>query len=93
MRSVSARAAGRVEIPYVDMVSARPRIFYPDLTRPQKEQYVDYGWKRIDILFHNSAVSGFLPALSSSTNTLRPTFQSNARTTQKTLGIRNSINY
>ena len=43
------------------MVSALTRIFYPDLTRPQKEQYVDDGRKRIDILFHNSAVSGFCP--------------------------------
>lgn len=34
------------------------QIFYPALTRPKKEQSVDDGRKRIDILFHNTASEG-----------------------------------
>jgi hypothetical protein len=38
-------------------------LFYPWLTRPVKEQPVDEGRKRIDILFSNSAEDGFFSRL------------------------------
>lgn len=41
------------------ILGALTKIFYPSLTRPRKEQEVNEGRKRIDILFHNSAVRGF----------------------------------
>lgn len=45
------------------MVGALTKIFYPELTRPTKEQQVDDGRKRIDILFHNSSTKGFFSRL------------------------------
>lgn len=45
------------------MVGALTKIFYPELTRPTKEQPADEGRKRIDILFHNSASKGFFSHL------------------------------
>ncbi|MGA8273376.1 MAG: hypothetical protein WB919_17570, partial [Candidatus Sulfotelmatobacter sp.] len=40
------------------ILGALTKIFYPTLTRPKKEQPVDEGRKRIDILFHNTASEG-----------------------------------
>lgn len=45
------------------MVGALTEIFYPALTRPNKEQPIDEGRKRIDIFFHNSASKGFFSRL------------------------------
>ncbi|MDR3739900.1 MAG: hypothetical protein P4L40_12880 [Terracidiphilus sp.] len=45
------------------MIGALTKIFYPNLTRPKKEQEVDQGRKRIDIMFHNSATKGFFSTL------------------------------
>ncbi|MVN91477.1 hypothetical protein [Mucilaginibacter aquatilis] len=39
-------------------------LFYPDLMNPVKEQDIDKGRKRIDILFDNSSTSGFFFNLS-----------------------------
>jgi hypothetical protein len=39
------------------------QVFYPWLTRPQKEQAVDEGRKRIDILYRNSSEEGFFSRL------------------------------
>jgi hypothetical protein len=41
------------------MLGVLSAIFYPQLTRPVKEQPADEGRKRIDIKFDNSAESGF----------------------------------
>lgn len=40
------------------IIGALTEIFYPTLTRATKEQPIDDGRKRIDILFHNSATGG-----------------------------------
>jgi hypothetical protein len=45
------------------MIGALTEIFYPELTRPMKEQPADEGRKRIDIFFHNSASKGFFSRL------------------------------
>ena len=39
------------------------QIFYPSLTHPVKEQHVDEGRKRIDIMYNNSSDSGFFSRL------------------------------
>ena len=45
------------------MVGALTEIFYPEFTRPVKEQPADEGRKRIDIFFQNSASKGFFSRL------------------------------
>ena len=54
------------------MIGALTKIFYPELTRPTKEQPADEGRKRIDILFHNSASRGFFSRLVSFHKYLAP---------------------
>jgi hypothetical protein len=49
---------------YQDFVfGALADIFYPELTRPKKEQKADEGRKRIDVFFTNSAAKGFFSRL------------------------------
>jgi len=45
------------------ILGALNQVFYPWLTRPQKEQPVDDGRKRIDILYSNSSEEGFFSRL------------------------------
>jgi hypothetical protein len=45
------------------ILSALNEIFYPWLTRPVKEQPIDQGRKRIDILYSNSSEEGFFSRL------------------------------
>ena len=45
------------------MIGALTEIFYPEFTRPVKEQPADEGRKRIDIFFQNSASKGFFSRL------------------------------
>jgi hypothetical protein len=45
------------------IVGALTEIFYPSLTHPVKEQEVDNGRKRIDIVFSNSSEHGFFSRL------------------------------
>jgi hypothetical protein len=54
------------------MVGALTEIFYPELTRPKKEQPADEGRKRIDILYTNSSTEGFFSWIVQQHNYLAP---------------------
>ena len=54
------------------MLGVLSAVFYPQLTRPVKEQPVDDGRKRIDIKFDNSAESGFFSHLVNRQNIFAP---------------------
>ena len=54
------------------MIGVLTDIFYPELTRPKKEQSADEGRKRIDIFFTNSSTGGFFSRLVQKHNYLAP---------------------
>ena len=54
------QAAGKYHDHIIGVLEA---IFYPDLTNPKKEQEIDQGRKRVDIVFQNAAKDGFFNLL------------------------------
>ena len=73
------------------MIGALTEIFYPELTRPMKEQPADEGRKRIDIFFRNSASKGFFSRLVNAHKYHAPYISVESRITPATRQIRSLI--